>query len=99
MCYNSEKGGIAVEKTTVDMISLCSADGQVLPLRFRVKNAVGELVRVDIDEIVSKKEIPYVGVEAYTYVCRATSGQRRLMVELKYYVRAHTWYVLDQYSS
>lgn len=87
-----------MERTTVDMISLCSADGQVCPLRFRVKDASGELIRVDVDEVVSCKETPYVGVEAYTYVCRATAGQRQLLVELKYYIRQHTWYVLGQYN-
>lgn len=88
-----------MEKTTVDMISLCGVDGQVQPLRFRVKNAVGELIRVEIDEVVSRKETPYVGVESFTYVCRATCQRRQLIVELKYYIRAHTWYVLGQYSS
>lgn len=87
-----------MERTTVDMIALTSADGQVRPLRFRVRDAAGELIRVDVDEVVSRKETPYVGVEAYTYVCRATSRQRQLLVELKYYIRAHTWYVLGQYN-
>lgn len=88
-----------MEKNTVDMISLCSSDGQIHPLRFRVENASGELICIDIDEVVSRKEIPYVGVEAYTYVCRATCEQRQLIVELKYYIRAHTWYVLRKYQS
>ena len=86
-----------MEKTVVDMISLCSADGQVYPLRFRVENDIGELIRVNIDEIIDRKEIPYIGVESYTYLCRASAQQHRFVVELKYYIRSHTWYVLSQY--
>ena len=87
-----------MEKTVVDMISLCSADGQVYPLRFRVENDIGELIRVNIDEIIDRKEIPYIGVESYTYLCRVSAQQHRFVVELKYYIRSHTWYVLSQYA-
>lgn len=87
-----------MERRTVDMIALCSADGQVRPLRFQIKDADGEQIRVDVDEVISQKLTPYVGVEAYTYVCRATVHKRHFLVELKYYIRSHTWYVLGQYS-
>ena len=87
-----------MEQTTVEMISLCGTDGQLQPLRFRVKDTSGEWIRVDIEEVVSRKQIPYVGVEAYIYVCRAIAYQRQLLVELKYDIRKHIWYVLGQYA-
>ena len=78
----------------VDVISVCSAEGEIRPLRMRLEGEDRELRRVDIEEVVSVKQVPYVGVEAYVFLCRATlGGQRRLLV-LKYSIRSHTWWVL-----
>lgn len=78
----------------VDVISLCSADGKLQPLRLRLQEADQSLVRVDIDEIVGTSEVEFVGAEATIFLCRATIGQRRCFFELKYAMRSHTWYLL-----
>lgn len=78
----------------VDVISVCSADGELRPLRLRVADGGDELFRIDIEEIVSTKEIPYVGVEATVFLCRARAWDRRWLIELKYAIRSHTWYLL-----
>ena len=59
-----------VKKTCpVDVISVCSANGEIRPLRLRVEDEEQGLIRVNIDEIISVKEIPYVGVEARIFLC------------------------------
>lgn len=78
----------------VDVISVCSASGELRPLRLRVADESEELVRYDIVEVMSTKEIPYVGVEATIFLCRATAWNRRWILELKYLIRSHTWYLL-----
>lgn len=78
----------------VDVISLCSADGKLQPLRLRLQAADQSLIRVDIDEIVGTSEVEYVGAEATIFLCRATIEQRRCFFELKYAMRSHTWYLL-----
>ena len=75
----------------VDVISICSADGQIRPLRLRIENDAHELMRVDIDEVLSVKEVQYVGVEAFIFLCRATVETHRWLFELKYTIRTHTW--------
>ena len=78
----------------VDVISMCSTDGEIRPLRLRLEGEDRQLRRVDIEEVVSVKQVPYVGVEAYVFLCRATlDGQQRLL-ELKYAIRSHTWWIL-----
>ena len=54
----------------VDVISLCSADGQMRPLRFRMEDTQHQLLRVDIDEVISSKDIQYAGIEAKIFLCR-----------------------------
>lgn len=80
----------------VDVISVCSAGGELRPLRLRMEDNAHGLLRVDIDEIISVKEIQYAGIEAYVYLCRAmVRGQQRLF-ELKYTIRTHTWCLLRE---
>ena len=42
----------------VDVISVCSTDGAIRPLRLRVETREQEMLRVDIIEAVKIKEIP-----------------------------------------
>ncbi len=78
----------------VDVISVCSASGELRPLRLRVADEDRELLRIDIDRIVSTREIPYVGAEATIFLCSATVWDRKWLFELKYLIRSHTWYLL-----
>ena len=68
----------------VDVISLCSADGSLSPLRLRMEDIDRGAMRMDIDR---------VGAEGVLYLCRATAGGRQWMVELRYAIRTHTWYM------
>jgi hypothetical protein len=50
-----------------------------------------QLLRVDIDEIISMRPIQYVGVEAHVFLCRATVQGRKWLFELRYTIRSHSW--------
>lgn len=75
----------------VDVISMCSADGQIKPLRLRTETEDHRLLRVDIDEVISSKPIQYVGIEAQLFLCRATVEGKKWLFELKYTIRTHSW--------
>lgn len=75
----------------VDVICVCSADGEIRPLRFRLEDAEHRLLCVDIDEVISTRDIQYVGIEARIYLCRAMVGERQWVFELKYTIRSHRW--------
>ena len=78
----------------VDVISVCSAGGEIRPLRIRLEDEEHQLLRVDIDEIVSIRYIQYVGIEAQIFLCRATVREKRLLFELKYTIRTNSWCLL-----
>ncbi len=80
----------------VDVISVCSASGEIRPLRLRVEDEEKQLRRVDIEEVVGVKQVPYVGVEATVFLCRATVEHRPWLFELKYSIRSHTWSLLGR---
>lgn len=75
----------------VDVISVCSANGDIRPLRIRMEDETHQLLRVDIDEVVSAKPIQYVGIEAHIFLCRATVLGKQWLFELKYTIRSHSW--------
>ena len=78
----------------VDVISVCSADGSIRPLRLRMEDEEHQLLRIDIDEVISVKEIQYVGIEAHVFLCRATVREREWVFDLKYTIRTHCWCIL-----
>lgn len=78
----------------VDVISVCSADGAIKPLRLRMEDEDHQLLRVDIDEIINVKEIQYVGIEAHVFLCRATVRDKEWVFELKYTIRTHSWCIM-----
>lgn len=75
----------------IDVICMCSAAGEIRPLRLRMEGAEHVLLRIDIDEIISVKTIQIVGIEAKVFLCRATVEGMRWLFELKYTIRTHSW--------
>ena len=80
--------------TPVDVISICSANGEIRPLRLRMESEDHQLLRVDIDEVVSSKQVQYVGIEAIVFLCRATVEDKNWLFELKYTIRTHSWHLV-----
>ncbi len=81
-------GGI---HSPVDVISVCSANGDIRPLRLQMETEDHRLLRVDIDEIVSSRKIQYVGIEAIVFLCRGIVRRKESLFELKYTIRSHSW--------
>lgn len=84
------------KNSPVDVISICSACGEIRPLRIRLEDENHQLMRVDIDEIISMKPIQFVGIEAQVFLCRATVHGTRWLFELKYTIRTHSWCFLGR---
>ena len=65
----------------VDVIAVYSANGEIRPLRLRIEDEEHRLLRVDIEEVVTSKEIQYVGIEALI------SLPNRRYSPLKYFIK------------
>ena len=75
----------------VDVICVCSADGDIRPLRFRMETEEHQLLRIDIEEVISFRDVQFVGIEARIFLCRAMVGQKEWLFELRYTIRSHNW--------
>ncbi len=73
---------------------MCSAAGDIRPLRLRMETEDHQLLRVDVDEVISTKKIQYAGIEAEIFLCRATVGEKKWLFELRYTIRSHNWCLL-----
>ena len=77
--------------TNVDMISVCSADGSLLPLRFRFEDRDQGIRRVQVLEVLACREVKYVTVEAYEYTCRVRTEEGETLARVRYAIRSHRW--------
>ena len=75
----------------VDVISVCTAEGEIRPLRLQLTDEENQLLRVNIEEILRTSEVTFVGAEAKLFLCRATVWDRKWLFELKYSIRSHCW--------
>lgn len=78
---------------SIDVISLCGADGTVRPLRLRLGNGE-QSMRVDILRVVHTKEVSRPGDEGQIFDCFGRVGLLECRVEIKYCVRSHVWLLL-----
>ena len=76
---------------SVEMISVCSEDGSMQPLRFRFHDEDGCAQVARVLEILSCREVKYVNVEAYVYTCRVRTDEREQISTVRYSVRSHQW--------
>jgi hypothetical protein len=82
--------GLEATMCPVDVISMCSAAGEIRPLRMRWEQT-HQLIRVDIDEVISVKDVQFVGIEAKICLSRAIMDGKQTLFELKYTIRTHSW--------
>lgn len=75
----------------IQVLASCLTDGQLEPLRFRFEDAEHQLKTVRITQIVDRRRIEYVGIEAFCFLCRAETDGREKLYELRYTVRSHRW--------
>ena len=85
-----------MEQMPIDVIAVCTADGQIRPLRLRMEDEQKQMIRVDVEEVVSTKQVTYVGIEAQIFLCRATLWGREWLFQLKYTFRSHMWWMLGR---
>ena len=76
----------------VDVICVCTAEGEIRPLRFRLTDG-GQALRVDIDQILQVNRDVHFGSESITFQCGAVLFRQRLSFSLKYCVRAGKWFL------
>lgn len=58
----------------LEMIAVCSPDGELSPARFRLETESGERVTVRIRQIRRREEIRLMGVESIRFDCLALLG-------------------------
>ena len=76
------------------VISVCSADGDLQPLRFRFEDESHTMHTVNVLEVVDVRAVTYVGIEAFRFLCKAEEDGMRHLFELNYAVRSHRWNLL-----
>ena len=77
----------------VQVLSLCNADGQLQPLRFRFEDEAHQLHTVQVTEVLDTRKVSHVGIDMLSFLCRAEADGMRQLFELRYAIRAHRWHL------
>jgi len=78
----------------VEMISVCSADGKLTPIRFRMEGEDHELQVVPILRVMSCNTVHYAGIDAIQYLCKGKVQDHEKLFELRYTLKTHCWSIL-----
>lgn len=82
---------MGVQPIPIQVISLFSADGSLQPVRFRFEDEQHQLHTVRISRIVDVREVTFVGMEAFRFLCLSEEEDCAHLFELDYTVRTHRW--------
>lgn len=80
-----------IQAIQIEMISVCSFEGKLRPLRFRFEDEEKCLQTISVTQVIDRREITYVGVEYFLFICKGTMQERERLFELRYAVRSHRW--------
>ena len=75
----------------VDMIVVFRADAKIpRPYKFKMEEN-GEVVKVQVDQIIDATKSKVCGAENILYLCQSTINGREKHFELKYYCSSCEW--------
>jgi len=80
-----------INNVPVQMFSVISTTGDMIPLRFRFEAEDHTIQTIVIAETLAKQECNYVGQQCIKYTCKSVAEEREILFEMKYLVGSHKW--------
>lgn len=77
----------------VDVICLTGANGEIRPLRVRTADGAEEMQVGNVCEILQTRESRLIGFESHSFLCRIRIGRAVTVMELRFFIRTHCWYM------
>jgi len=77
----------------VETLFWMETDGKLNPLRFRLEGQDGESIVIRVERILSRTEERRAGNPLVIYGCQGEVQGRMRRFELRYEIRACTWYL------
>lgn len=78
----------------VEVIFLSGMDGEIRPLRIRASEGMDDILIGNVDAILSTRQGKRIGSEYFSFLCRIRSGVDFVILELRYFVTSHSWFVV-----
>lgn len=78
----------------IQLCNVCNTKGDLTPYWFRFEDREHKIHKIRILQVVSHKEINYVGMKMIQFICRTCEeGEQNIvnLVELRYNVLTHRW--------
>ncbi len=84
-----------IRNIPIQIDNICSTQGEFTPRWFRFEDDEHLIHYIKVLQIISKKDINYVGIKMIQYICRTADEEdpeRVHLVELRYNIMSHRWY-------
>lgn len=75
----------------IQTLCVISTLGKLRPLWFRYEDAEHRIMKVDILNILSTKEVQLAGNKSLVFTCEASMDNNMAIVELQYMINTHKW--------
>ncbi len=78
----------------IQLCNICSTQGEITPRWFRFEDEAHEIHTIHVTQIISQKDIDFVGIRMIQYICRTQEGDEQgemHLVELRYNIITHRW--------
>lgn len=82
----------------IQTLCITSTMGELKPLWFRYEDNNHSIVKVNISNILSCKEVKTAGSKSIVFTCEAISNNNLAIVELQYLVSSHKWMLKKKVS-
>lgn len=76
-----------------DVIFLSGTNGEIRPLRVRAAAGFDHVIVGNVREILHSSQNMLLGAESHTFLCCICGKEEINVLELKYFVRSHRWFV------
>lgn len=75
----------------IDVIASFNTLEEIRPLYFRVENQEHERITLQIEDVLTHKEMKLAGIRVIKYYCRAHMEGELRYCELVYHIDKHVW--------
>ena len=75
----------------IQMVCAFSTQGDLKPLRFKYEDPEHQIITVDVDNIIARKQMSIGHGGSLIFTCESEIDDAKRMYELRYEIGSHKW--------
>ena len=92
-------GELIPANTPIQMATVTDRTGYMHPKWFRYENMEQQVIRVDIERVMSQETVKYAGIFEKRFICSVVLDNVRYVIEFRYNIETQKWRIFQVISS